>query len=406
MSDFISVSLGQETLALLGRGCLMAIQGMSPELEAIRENVHAGEPTAALVDSVVRREGPVDLLRFIGEGRGTKEAIAQARWAADLITTGRSPRVGMQALLAIVDDTRTGIESGDQRFEFPTPSEMMPDVDAHVVKLGREHPGFLDAAYRKRRDIIARISADFDPSGLRADDPYGGVPKAPYVEEEHEVWRFACRELRGLHHQFACREYLEARAAFPIEEDRIPQLRELNPRIQPLTGFRMVPVSGLVATQIFFGTLADRIFLSTQYIRHHSTPKYTPEPDVIHELIGHSAFLANPQMAGLNVLFGQAIRRVSRPEDIDRLGNVYWWTLEYGALMEDGQPKAYGAGLFSSFGELPRVEQVELLPFDLEMMEGTPKDVTRMQPFFFVAPSFDGMVAGLTEYLERRWLST
>ena len=62
----------------------------------------------------------------------------------------------------------------------------------------------------------------------------------------------------------------------------------------------MEPVGGLVAPRTFFAALARGVFLSTQYVRHHSQPFYTPEPDVIHELVGHAATLAHPRIAELN----------------------------------------------------------------------------------------------------------
>ena len=141
--------------------------------------------------------------------------------------------------------------------------------------------------------------------------------------------------------------------------------------------------------------MADRVFLSTQYIRHYSRPLYTPEPDVVHELVGHAASLIHPDIVALSVLFGQAARRADET-GIEKLIRAYWYTLEFGALEESGRVKAYGAGLMSSAGELTRFSsEAELRPWDVERIAQTAYDPTDYQPQVYVAPSFETMVHDL-----------
>jgi phenylalanine-4-hydroxylase len=188
--------------------------------------------------------------------------------------------------------------------------------------------------------------------------------------------------------------------AFP--RDRIPQLSEVNERVQAISGFRLEPVAGLVEPKTFLDALASDTFLCTQYIRHHSTPFYTPEPDVIHELAGHAVTLASQRLAELNRAFGRAVRRTKALEALDRLSRVYWFTIEFGVLLEEGQIKAYGAGLLSSAGELDAMSRSELRPLDLEAASRQRYDPTQYQQALFYAESFDAMYQMIDEYLAAR----
>jgi phenylalanine-4-hydroxylase len=186
-----------------------------------------------------------------------------------------------------------------------------------------------------------------------------------------------------------------------LSRERIPQLSEVNAAIERLHGFRMSPVAGLVAAGTFLSRLGHGVFLSTQYMRHHSVPLYTPEPDVVHELIGHAATFADGSFAALNRAFGAAALRAQDDlETIERIGRLYWYTLEFGVVREGGRNRVYGAGLLSSFGELGRFEaDEELHGWDVEEIASTPYDPTHYQQKLFVAPSFDAMMNDVLQWL-------
>jgi phenylalanine-4-hydroxylase len=155
----------------------------------------------------------------------------------------------------------------------------------------------------------------------------------------------------------------------------------------------------LVEPRVFLESLASGTFLCTQYIRHHSTPLYTPEPDVVHEIVGHAVTLASKSLAQLNRLFGKAVKRTSSLADLNRLSRVYWFTIEFGVVREGGKLKAYGTGLLSSAGELEAMHRAELLPLDLEQASQLEYDPTHFQPALFCADSFQSMYDSLHEFL-------
>jgi phenylalanine-4-hydroxylase len=263
-----------------------------------------------------------------------------------------------------------------------------------LVKLDPDHPGFRDELYRSRRNAIARLALDY-----RDGDP---APLVDYTEAEHAVWRTVWENLAPLHATYACREYVECSAAVALDRQAIPQLRDVNVVLERATGFRMLPVAGLVGDRTFLGYLGRSVFLSTQYMRHPSRPLYTPEPDVIHELVGHAATFCHPGFVRLNRAFGVTAARVDEAA-LARIARIYWYTLEFGVVREGGALKVYGAGLFSSFGELGRFErEAELRPLDLEEAAARPYDPTDYQRILYVAPSFDEMVDAVTGWLARQ----
>jgi len=260
-----------------------------------------------------------------------------------------------------------------------------------LITLDPDHPGFRDTVYRERRDTIARIALEYTPGSP--------VPKAPYIKEEHHVWQTVWDTLAPLHQERVCEEVLALQAFLPLDHTEIPQLSSLNPALQSAAGFRMEPVAGLVSPRTFMRYLGRRIFLSTQYIRHHSRPLYTPEPDVVHELVGHAATLVHPGIAEVNRLLGVAAD-VANETEMQRIDRVYWYTMEFGVVDQGGDLKAFGAGLLSSVGELGAFDtHATLQDWDLSLMSQTPFDPTQYQSTLFVAPSFTHLLVDVSRWV-------
>ncbi len=250
-----------------------------------------------------------------------------------------------------------------------------------TVHLGDNHPGVGDPVYRQRRNALAALALQWSPG-----EP---VPHAPYTEEEDEVWAVVCRELAVLHQSLACEQYLEGAEALKLPSDHVPQLDEVSAQLKQLTGFRYAPAAGLVELRTFYESLADSLFHSTQYVRHHSVPLYTPEPDVIHEVVGHGNCLAHPRFAALYRSAGEAARRVKTTEALEFVSKVFWFSLEFGVMREAGVVKTYGAGLLSSYGEIQEIANADLRPLDISRMGVQTYDITHYQPLLFCAESFN-----------------
>ena len=250
-----------------------------------------------------------------------------------------------------------------------------------TVHLSSDHPGFVDPAYRRRRNEIAALALAWRPGEA--------VPDVGYTAAEHEVWRTVMRELRPKHERLAIAEFNEAVAALALPTGRIPSLDEVSARLRPLTGFAYVPAPGLVPLREFYGDLASRRFHSTQYVRHAAQPLYTPEPDMIHEVVGHGHLLATPTFSELHRLTGEATARLREEENLRFLSRVFWFTVEFGVVVEDGELRAYGAGILSSYGEIDEFRRMEHRPLDIGEMGTADYDITHYQPVLYRAESLD-----------------
>lgn len=171
--------------------------------------------------------------------------------------------------------------------------------------------------YRSRRDKFAQMAVDY-----RQGDP---IPRIEYTPDEIKTWGVVYARMKELWKEYACDEFnyilplLESNCGYGT--DNIPQQQDISDFLKECTGFTIRPVGGLLTSRDFLNGLAFRVFFSTQYIRHHSMPLYTPEPDICHELMGHAPMFADPEFADFSHEIGLASLGAS-DEEIERLATV------------------------------------------------------------------------------------
>jgi phenylalanine-4-hydroxylase len=278
-------------------------------------------------------------------------------------------------------------------------------LDGGTALINEDHPGFSDKEYRSRRDKIIENAKVY-----RHGDQ---IPRVEYSDKELLTWQAVYKKLQRFRAKWACAEYQSMMPSLEkycgYSSNNIPQLQDISDYLQQRTGFTLRPISGLLSARDFLNMLAFRVFSSTQYIRHDGNPFYTPEPDICHELLGHIPMFADPAFADFSQEIGLASLAASE-DDILRLSSVYWFTVEFGLVRgPGGAPKAYGAGLLSSFGEMEwacsenpsrecakmgSMENMDLptiLPFDAYDAGRRKFPITTYQPAYYCVDSIGGL---------------
>lgn len=215
-----------------------------------------------------------------------------------------------------------------------------------------------------------------------------------YDAEEDGVWHdLITRQLPAVRTNMA-QPYLKGLELLEMPTDRVPQCPDISAKLGKLTGWKVEPVPALIGFGKFFGMLADRTFPAASFIRKRKHFDYIEEPDIFHEIFGHTPLLTDPAFAGFSQAIGEAGTRCDKA-DYSWLIRLYWFSIEFGLMREDGQLKALGSGLASSVTELPWSisDEPEHRPFDVIDILRTPYRIDIHQPIYFVIDDLEDLFA-------------
>jgi phenylalanine-4-hydroxylase len=232
------------------------------------------------------------------------------------------------------------------------------------------------------------------PPGAAADWTIDQDWKA-YTAEEHAVWDTLYARQAALLPGRACDAFLRGLEALNLHRGGIPDFRQINADLERLTGWTVVAVPGLVPDDVFFEHLANRRFVSGQFIRKPDQLDYLQEPDIFHDVFGHVPMLTDPVFADYMQAYGEGGRRAMGRGQLHNLARLYWYTVEFGLLETAEGLRIYGAGIVSS-----RTESIfalddpspNRLGFDLERTMRTPYRIDDFQQVYFVIPSLQALL--------------
>ena len=220
-----------------------------------------------------------------------------------------------------------------------------------------------------------------------------------YAQEQHAVWAELVRRRRSQLNAYACREYLEGFEIIGLQDDRLPNLSAITDRLKPRTGWSTTPVSGFLPAEAFFEMLAARMFPTTTWLRGRDSLEYIPEPDIFHDVFGHVPMHAHPVFADFLQHYGSVCAKIKDPDVLERLGRLFWYTVEFGLIRQDGKIKVYGSGVISSHGECTNVIEggCEVRDFSLHEVLSTPVKVDSIHKLLFAIESFDQIYEAVRE---------
>ena len=219
-----------------------------------------------------------------------------------------------------------------------------------------------------------------------------------YTPEESNVWsELFTRQMECLK-DFACHAYLDGQTKLGFSPHTIPQVSDINARLAGLTGAGVEPVAALIPQAEFSGLLQNRKFPVATFIRRREHIDYIEEPDIFHEVFGHCPMLTDPHVCDFFERFGTLALSVDK-RHIKRLFRMFWFSVEFGLIREDGRIKAFGAGIMSSPSEAAHAasDAAHTQPFDPLTVLRTPYRIDIVQPTYFVIDSFQALAATLTE---------
>jgi len=224
-----------------------------------------------------------------------------------------------------------------------------------------------------------------------------------YTAEAHEVWSILYKRRMGTLRENGARLFLDGADAIGLNEHEVPNLDEVNAILDARTGWNAVPVTGFLPAHEFFTCLAHRRFPTTIIVRPMEKLDYLQEPDIFHDVFGHVPLHADPVFADFLQKFGAVAARARTEEETTWMARLFWFTVEFGIIRDNGEPKVYGSGLISSAADAknalgPTCDRRE---FDIEAVISQPFEIDRLQDVLFVVNDFDQLFDAVRVMEER-----
>lgn len=214
-----------------------------------------------------------------------------------------------------------------------------------------------------------------------------------YSEDEHAVWRDLYARQMEIIDGRVCDAFSDGLRTLDLPAERIPQPNEVSAVLREKTGWSVEPVPALINFDRFFALLSEKRFPAASFIRTREDMDYLQEPDIFHEIFGHTAMLTHQGFADFTEAYGKAGMQATPAERV-LLARMYWFTVEFGLLNANDGVQIYGGGIASSPGETvyaTESPQPIRRPFDPIDALRTPYRIDIYQSVYYVLDQLDDL---------------
>ncbi len=215
-----------------------------------------------------------------------------------------------------------------------------------------------------------------------------------YTADEHAIWDELYQRQMDILPGRACSAFIEGTRRLDLGHGGVPDFARLSDELGALTGWSVVPVPMLIPDHVFFWHLANRRFPAGNFIRTRDSFDYIQEPDVFHDVFGHVPMLTDPVYADYMQAYGRAGWKAMRHNRLKALGALYWYTVEFGLVMEQGGLRVYGAGILSGPREAVFAlegQSPNRVMLNVDRVVRTDYVIDDLQPTYFVIESFEDL---------------
>lgn len=221
-----------------------------------------------------------------------------------------------------------------------------------------------------------------------------------FTAAQHATWVRLFDQQSAALAGYACQSFLEGLNILRKLEPGVPDFAALNGLLKPASGWEIVAVPGWIPNEPFFQHLANKRFPAANFLRPPEQIGYSEEPDMFHDIFGHVPMLANPAFSDFLVAYGQAGLRAEKLGASDFLGRLWLYTTEFGLVVENGELRAFGGGLLSSYAETLRAltsHEPRRIWLDIERVMRTRYHFDAFQRVYFVVEGFEELLRATEE---------